>query len=121
MVVCLARSIEHIYVQDDASGAETREMLDHLPYKHIHVHHVPKNRGFGASVNEAIKRSSASCVLVLNSDVEVSEDFLPPLYVALAADSQLAVIIPAGNDYAKHDLDQYKLRLEGGIVSAPSS
>lgn len=49
----------------------------------------------------------ASCMLVLNSDIEVSEDFLPPLYAALAADSQLTVIIPAGNDYAKHDLDQY--------------
>lgn len=46
-------------------------------------------------------------MLVLNSDIEVSEDFLPPLYAALAADSQLTVIIPAGNDYAKHDLDQY--------------
>ncbi|HJT50805.1 MAG TPA: glycosyltransferase family 2 protein [Nitrosospira sp.] len=115
VVACLGRSIEQIYIQDDASSAETREMLDHLPYKHIHVHHAPKNRGFGASVNEAIKRSSASCVLVLNSDVEVSEDFLPPLYTALAADSQLAVIIPAGNDYAKHDLDQY-LRLPGGYI-----
>lgn len=115
VVACLGRSIEHIYIQDDASGTETRQMLDHLPDEHIHVHHAPKNQGFGASVNEAINRSHASCVLVLNSDVEVSEDFLPSMYAALAADPQLAVIIPAGNDYAKHDLDQY-LRRPGGYI-----
>lgn len=115
VVACLGRSIEHIYIQDDASGTETRQMLDHLPYEHIHVHHAPKNQGFGASVNEAINRSHAFCVLVLNSDIEVSEDFLPSMYAALAADPRLAVIIPAGNDYAKHDLDQY-LRWPGGYI-----
>lgn len=116
VVACLGQSIEHIYIQDDASGTETRQMLDHLPYKHIHVHHAPKNQGFGASVNEAVNRCGASCVLVLNSDIEVSEDFLPPLYAALAADPELAVIIPAGNDFAKHNLDNY-LRQPGGYIA----
>ncbi|KIO50543.1 glycosyl transferase [Nitrosospira sp. NpAV] len=116
VVAHLSGSIKHIYIQDDASGAETRQMLDHLPYEHIHVHHAPKNQGFGASVNEAVNRCGASAVLVLNSDIEVSEDFLPPLYAALAADPQLAVIIPAGNDYARHDLDCY-LRQPGGYIS----
>lgn len=115
VVACLGRSIEHIHIQDDASGTETRQMLDNLPYEHIHVHHAPENQGFGASVNEAINRSHASCVLVLNSDVEVSEDFLPLMYAALTADPQLAGIIPAGNDYAKHDLEQY-LRRPGGYI-----
>lgn len=115
VVACLGGSIGHIYIQDDASGAETRQMLDHLPYEHIHVHHAQRNQGFGASVNEAVKRSDASYVLVLNSDIVASEDFLPPLCAALAADPQLAVIIPAGNDYARHDLRQY-LRRPGGYI-----
>ncbi|MDQ3187164.1 MAG: glycosyltransferase family 2 protein [Pseudomonadota bacterium] len=115
VVTCLGQSIEHIYIQDDASDAETHQMLDHLPYEGIHVHHAGKNQGFGASVNEAIARSGASYVLVLNSDTVASEDFLPPLCAALAADPQLAVIIPAGNDYARHDLRQY-LRQPGGYI-----
>ncbi|SCY34647.1 Glycosyltransferase, GT2 family [Nitrosospira sp. Nl5] len=115
IVACLGGSISHIYVQDDASGAETRQMLDHLPYAGIHIHHALKNQGFGASVNEAVARSDASYVLVLNSDTVASEDFLPPLCAALAADPQLAVIIPAGNDYARHDLNQY-LRRPGGYI-----
>ncbi|MDN5936357.1 MAG: glycosyltransferase family 2 protein [Nitrosospira sp.] len=115
VVTCLSGSIGHVYIQDDASGAETRQMLDHLPYDGIHIHHARQNQGFGASVNEAIARSDASYVLVLNSDTVASEDFLPPLCAALAADPQLAVIIPAGNDYARHDLSQY-LRQPGGYI-----
>ena len=75
-------------------------MLDQLPYNNIHVHHAEKNQGFGASVNEAISRSDASCVLVLNSDTTSSENFLPMLCASMAADPLLAVVIPAGNDYA---------------------
>jgi GT2 family glycosyltransferase len=115
VVACLSRSIRDIYVQDDASDIETQQMLDHLPYERVHVRHAQKNQGFGASVNEAIGRSSASYVLVLNSDTLVSEDFLPSLCTALASDPQLAVIIPSGNDYDRDNLDRY-VREPGGYV-----
>ncbi|MBA4142265.1 MAG: glycosyltransferase family 2 protein [Nitrosospira sp.] len=111
----LGSSVCHIYIQDDASAAPTRLMLDRLPYQRIHVHHARKNQGFGASVNEAVSRSDAAYVLVLNSDTAVAEDFVPTLCAALAADPQLAVIIPSGNDYARYDFDQY-LRRPGGYI-----
>lgn len=115
VVACLGRSIRYIYIQDDASEAETREMLDNVPYACVQVYHAPRNQGFGASVNAAINRSDASYVLILNSDTMVSEDLLPRLCAALAADPQLAVIIPAGNDYARDNLDRY-VREPGGYV-----
>ncbi len=74
VVACLSNSIRHIYVQDDASDVETGLMLDQLPYEHVHVRHAQKNQGFGASVNEAVSRSDASFVLILNSDTMASED-----------------------------------------------
>jgi GT2 family glycosyltransferase len=112
---CLGSSIRQIYIQDDASGDETRQMLDQLPYPGINVHHAEENQGFGPSVNAAIRHSDASCVLVLNSDTVASHDFLPTLWAALAADPLLAVVIPGGNDYARYDLDQY-LRRPGGYI-----
>jgi GT2 family glycosyltransferase len=115
VVACLGESVRHVYVQDDASDIETRAMLDQLPYEHVHVHHAQKNQGFGASVNEAVSRSDASFVLILNSDTTATEDFLPPLCAAMAADPQLAVIIPAGNDYARDNLDRY-IREPGGYI-----
>ncbi|SFU34688.1 glycosyltransferase family 2 protein [Nitrosospira multiformis] len=115
VVACLSQSIRFIFIQDDASGMETRAMLDQLPGEHIRVHHARENQGFGASVNEAIGRSDACYVLVLNSDTVVSEDFLPLLYTAFVADSRLAVIIPTGNDFAGYDLNRY-VRQPGGYI-----
>lgn len=115
VVSCLGESIEHIYIQNDASNSETREMLDSLPYDIIHIHHSIKNQGFGASVNDAISRSSASYILVLNSDTELSGNILPPLCEAMEVDSQLAVIIPVSNDYVGHDFNRY-LRQPGNYI-----
>ena len=115
VVAHLGRSIRYIYVQDDASGAETREMLDQLSYERVRVHHSVKNQGFGLSVNEAVGRSNATYVLVLNSDTESSEDFLPVLCAAMEADPKLAVIIPSGNYYAEYDFDRYP-RQPGGYI-----
>jgi GT2 family glycosyltransferase len=115
VVACLGRSLRYIHIQDDASEAETREMLDQLPYECVRVFHAPKNQGFGKSVNDAVERSDAAYVLILNSDVVASEDFLPELCAAFSADPQLAVIIPAGNEYPKYKWEKY-LRLPGGYV-----
>src|SRR5690242_14603117 len=79
VVTRLGKSIQYVYVQDDASEAETRQMLDELPYTCLRVHHAATNQGFGKSVNEAVSRSSASLILVLNSDTAVSDDILPLL------------------------------------------
>ncbi|MDE2365684.1 MAG: glycosyltransferase [Betaproteobacteria bacterium] len=115
VVAFLSPSIRHVYIQDDASGPETREMLDNLPYEMLRVHHSPKNQGFGASVNEAIGRSDAPYVLVLNSDTVITGNILPQLCEALVADPKLAVIIPGGNDYARDNLNRY-VRKPGGYV-----
>ena len=115
VVSCLGKSIEHIYIQNDASNTETREMLDSLPYDITHIYHAIKNQGFGASVNDAVSRSSASYILVLNSDTEINGNILPPLCEAMSVDSQLAVVIPASNDYVGEDFDRY-LRQPGSYI-----
>tara|TARA_Y100001936_G_scaffold252558_1_gene312737 strand:+ start:23002 stop:24036 length:1035 start_codon:yes stop_codon:yes gene_type:complete len=115
VVSCLSKSISHIYIQDDASGIETREMLDNLPYNIVHISHSIKNQGFGTSVNVAISRSSASYILVLNSDTEINENILLPLYTAMSNDSQLAVIMPISNDYINQNFDRY-LRQPGNYI-----
>jgi GT2 family glycosyltransferase len=115
VVSFLSESIEHIYIQNDASNTETREMLDSLPYDITHIYHAIKNQGFGASVNDAISRSSASYILVLNSDTEINGNILPPLCEAMSVDSQLAVIIAASNDYKEEDFNRY-LRQPGSYI-----
>lgn len=46
----LRGSVRRVWIQDDASDAETRAMLRALPYPDLHVQHASENLGFGGSV-----------------------------------------------------------------------
>lgn len=117
VIAYLGYSIGTIYIQDDASGAETRSMLDSLPYQQLHVCHASQNQGYGKSVNEAVARSAADLVLVLNSDTEIHENFLPLLCKALADDPELAVVSPAHDNFFKYGVDRYQRRPGGYIAT----
>lgn len=114
VITHLGPSVQNVLVQDDASDRETRDMLDQLAFHQLQISHSAVNRGFGASVNEAITRSNADLVLVLNSDTEVGENFIPVLCAAFAADSKLAVLCPA---LQHSDLSRYIRRPAGYIPS----
>lgn len=116
VITRLGQSVRYVHVQNDASDEATRRMLDRLSYDQVRVHHAPVNKGFGASVNEAVARSDAAYVLILNSDTEVTEDIIPPLLVAMGGDAQLAaLIIPSDANFEKYDLGRYERR-SGGYV-----
>ncbi|MBL8496928.1 glycosyltransferase [Nitrosomonas sp. JL21] len=114
VITYLGSSIQAIHIQDDASDRETAAMLDQLSCPLLHIVHAPNNQGYGASVNEAIARSKADFVLVLNSDTELHENILPPLCNAFMADSQLAVISPVHQD-VKVRFERYR-RQPGGYI-----
>ena len=116
VVTHLGSSIRTVHIQDDASGAETRVMLDNLSYPQLHIYHAPENQGYGKSVNEAVARSNADWVLVLNSDIEVLDNFLPLLCGALTTDSKLAVISPMEGDSQETQTGRY-VRQPGGYIS----
>ncbi len=116
VVTHLGQSVGTIFVQDDASNAETSEMLDSLSHPQLHVYHAPANQGYGKSVNDAVARSHADLVLVLNSDIEIADNFLSLLCGALVADPQLAVISPAEGDIPESQVDRY-VRQPGGYIA----
>jgi GT2 family glycosyltransferase len=106
----VADRIGEVHVHDDASDRPTADMLDALRWPGLRVHHAARNAGFGTSVNQAIARTRSPLVLVLNSDTEALDDFLSPLCAAMASDSRLAAVIPAGNTFAGYDLSRYERR-----------
>lgn len=113
----LGQSVRTVLIQNDASGAETREMLDNLDYPQVDLCHATRNQGYGQSVNEAISRSSADLVLVLNSDTEIRENFLPSLCHALQQDEKLAVISPVHDSLFRYDPARYQRQPSGYIVT----
>ncbi|WP_244070968.1 glycosyltransferase family 2 protein [Nitrosomonas sp. PY1] len=115
VIAHLGQSIHKVWIQDDASNMETREMLDRLTYAQVHVHHAVKNLGYGQSVNEAVARSDADLVLVLNSDTELRENFLPTLCSALQQDEKLAVVSPIHDSFFRYHPSRYQ-RQSGGYI-----
>lgn len=116
VIAWLGQSVRYVHVQNDASDAETRSMLDGLSYDQVRVHHAPVNQGFGASVNEAVARSDATYVLILNSDTEITGNLIPPLLTAMEGEAKLAaLIIPSDENFQKYDLDRYA-KQSGGYV-----
>ncbi len=112
----LSADIRNLHVQDDASDFATRTMLDTLNYPQLRVHHASENQGYGKSVNEAVSRCMASLVLVLNSDTEISVNFLPLLCTALVADPELAVISPVHDHFFRYKPERYQ-RFPGGYIA----
>ena len=94
VITHLGTSIRFVHIQNDASDAETREMLDNMQHAQLRVYHAAENQGYGKSVNDAVARSTADLVFVLNSDTEIRDNFLPLLCHALDTNPKLAVISP---------------------------
>lgn len=105
-----------VYVHDNASEAPTATMLDSLRHPSLRVHHAPKNTGFGDAVNQGIAATRTPLVLVLNSDVEATNDFLGPLLETMEREPRLAAVTPGGNTYERYDFSRYAQR-SGCVVT----
>jgi glycosyltransferase involved in cell wall biosynthesis len=56
----LRQHVEHVIIVDDGSDDETRHLIDQLAGgdpEHIHVEHLPVNRGKGAAVKAGLQRA----------------------------------------------------------------
>jgi GT2 family glycosyltransferase len=82
-----------VWVADNASTDGSVNYILSLG-EQVHLHQNKTNLGFAGGYNEAIAAIEAEYILLLNSDVEVSEGFLPPLLAALEADSNLVAVQP---------------------------
>jgi GT2 family glycosyltransferase len=78
-----------VVVADDGS---TDDSLHYLPTTHpeVDVLALP-HRGFGATCNAAVAAAQTDAILLLNSDVVVAPDFLPPLLEDLTGRDVFAV------------------------------
>ena len=68
---------------------------------------LDENYGFAGGYNRAIQQIEAELVVLLNSDVEVTEGWLEPLVAALDRDSCLAGVQPKIRAYGERDRFEY--------------
>lgn len=103
--------IEHssnadIYVADNASTDDSVEFLK-ASFPEVKRIELSKNHGFAGGYNEALNQVRSAYYLLLNSDVEVSENWMESLEQFLDSHPEYAACQPKIKDYNHRALFEY--------------
>jgi glycosyltransferase involved in cell wall biosynthesis len=88
----LQAETEFVLVDDGSTDATWDESLALAArYPNVRVHRQPENRGRGAAVATGIRIAASDLVATLDTDLEVSPDYLLPLVERIEAGADLAI------------------------------
>lgn len=82
-----------VIVADNASSDQSVALLQNQ-FPEVDLLLLDQNWGFAGGYNKALEKINAEFYLLLNSDVEVTEGWLPPLLELLEKDSNIAACQP---------------------------
>ena len=82
-----------IVVADNGSVDDSLEFLN-KEYPHIRIIELEKNHGFSGGYNRAMEQVDAKYLLLLNSDIEVTEGWLEPMLDLMEKDLTLGACTP---------------------------
>jgi len=92
-----------------ADNFSTDDSIDFLTksYPQIRIIALKENYGFAKGYNEALKEVNAAYFVLLNSDVEVTENWLPPCIELLESDAFIGACQPKIKAYYNKDYFEY--------------
>lgn len=105
-VLRCSRSEATVYVADNASTDVSLELLNTRFRPDVHTIELDRNYGFAEGYNKALRQIDAEYFLLLNSDVEVTEDWLTPLVSFMDANPDVAACQP--KLLAVHDRSRFE-------------
>ncbi|PIE50776.1 MAG: dTDP-Rha--alpha-D-GlcNAc-pyrophosphate polyprenol alpha-3-L-rhamnosyltransferase [Flavobacteriales bacterium] len=95
-----------IHIIDNASTDDSVAFVKaHFPSVKIIIN--KKNKGFAGGYNEGLKSIDADIFCLLNSDVEVTENWLTPIIDLFKKDSDIAVVQPKVLDYSRKEYFEF--------------
>ncbi|MDD7887661.1 glycosyltransferase family 2 protein [Flavivirga sp. 57AJ16] len=95
-----------IYLADNASTDGSVPFVK-ATYPAIKIIQNKENGGYAKGYNEALKHINADVFCLLNSDVEVTKNWLPPIIETFKKEVNTAIIQPKLLDYKKKDHFEY--------------
>lgn len=103
--------IEHskeaaIYVADNASTDDSVSYIK-VTYPSVTIIKNKENGGYAKGYNDALKHIDADVFCLLNSDVEVTKNWLPHIIETFQREPNTAIIQPKLLDYKKKDYFEY--------------
>ncbi|WPY99455.1 glycosyltransferase family 2 protein [Christiangramia sp. OXR-203] len=95
-----------IYVADNNSTDESVAVLK-ISFPEVNIIQNKSNNGYAGGYNEALKSVSEEIIILLNSDVEVTRNWLVPILEIFQREADVAAIQPKILDYKKKDHFEY--------------
>jgi GT2 family glycosyltransferase len=114
-VVLHSRNAE-VIVADNGSSDQSLETLKR-DFPAVKIIALDKNYGFCGGYNRALKQVVADYYVLLNSDVEVTANWLDPIQNLLNADANVAAVQPKILSYSQKHLFEYA-GAGGGYIDA---
>lgn len=106
VVTCSRADGAVVYVADNGSTDASVEML-RREFPSVHLIILDENHGFADGYNLALQQVSAEYVVLLNSDVEVTEHWLAPLAAYMDAHPEVAACQPKIRSWKQRTLFEY--------------
>ena len=106
VVRCSGTEGAKIYVADNGSTDASVDML-RKEFPDVHLIILKENLGFAEGYNLALQQVSAEYVVLLNSDVEVTEHWLAPLVSYMDAHPEAAACQPKIRSWRQKELFEY--------------
>ncbi|MEG2121923.1 MAG: glycosyltransferase family 2 protein, partial [Rikenellaceae bacterium] len=106
--------IADVVIADNGSDDGSLTWLkDNFP--DVKIISLDENYGFTGGYNRALERVKTPYYMLLNSDVEVKEDFVTPLLSVMEADPEIAVVMPKILSQKEPNMFEYA-GAAGGLV-----
>ncbi len=103
-----------IYVADNGSYDDSITYLQ-TNFKEVTIINNAGNFGYAEGYNLALKKIDADFYVLLNSDVEVSENWIEPIVMLMQSNEKIAACQPKLLDYNKRNLFEYA-GASGGFI-----
>jgi len=95
-----------IYVGDNASTDNSVDLLK-SKFKNVELIELKENFGYSKGYNELLKAIQTDYVALINSDIEVTSNWLAPLIKELEENSSVAAVQPKIKSYHKKNYFEY--------------
>lgn len=105
-IVHFSSKFAEIYVADNASSDDSIEYIkDHFPS--VYIIENTNNVGYAKGYNDALKNIDADVYCLINSDVEVTRNWIPPVLEIFKNEENTAIIQPKILDFKDKNYFEY--------------
>jgi len=95
-----------IYVADNASSDDSIEFMN-TNFPEVELIELEENYGYAKGYNEALKQIEAKYYVLLNSDIEVTENWIEPIIAYLEENPEVAACQPKIKSWHQQELFEY--------------